>query len=123
MNILQKANSKILFSLFFLIVTLLPVQASAATYKMIVITEMGMIPETLSLNQGDDVQLMIHNKNGKVHKFMIPKLNVQSPYLMEGEMAMVTFKATEPGTFFYHVNSPQFGQAGFTGTLTVKKAG
>lgn len=120
MNIYQKAIQIAL--LFFLIsIGLTPGHSKAEELGIIVITDMGFAPQTLTFNEGEAIQLIIHNQDDQVHAMVIPKLNLSSPYLMKGEMATLRFAPQQSGSFQYHANSSKFGEPGFTGTLIIKK--
>jgi len=116
MNILQKIS----LVLFLWLTILFPyTHLASAQTGMVIITDIGLIPNNMTLKKGEKVELIIQNQDDMVRSFVIPKLNVSSPLLMEGEMASVQFTPDQTGSFHFHANSPQFGNNRFTGVLTI----
>lgn len=122
MNIYQKAIG-ITLLLLLLKIAITPEhfsKAEAEELGIIVITDMGFAPQTLTFRTGEAVQLIIHNQDDEVHRLVIPQLNLSSPYLMKGEMAALRFTPQQSGSFPYHANSSKWGDPRFTGTLIIK---
>ena len=86
---------------------------------MVIVTDMGLIPTTLTFKKGEKVELIIHNQSDIVRSFVIPKFDATSPYLMNGEMATVQFTPDQTGTYHFHANTSQFGDDRFTGSLII----
>lgn len=92
---------KKIFPLCFFLSWFLITSVQAAT-PIIVITEHGLIPATLKVAAGEKVQLVISNKADGLHRITVPGLNLQSPYLGEGNMTTLTFRANQAGTYTYY---------------------
>ncbi len=123
MDIFQKAIKITLLLVLVHIAAFLntSMETKAEASGIIVITNMGFVPKTLTFSEGEVVLLVIHNQDDQVHRLVIPKLNLSSPYLMKGEMATLRFTPHESGSFLYHVTASKFGDNGYTGTLIIKK--
>jgi plastocyanin len=77
------------------------------------------VPNTISVNKGDTVQLTFKNSGG-MHDFVIDELNVHSKVIQSGASDTVTFTASQTGTFQYYCSVDGHRAMGMVGTLTVK---
>jgi len=76
-------------------------------------------PTTLTVNQGDTVQIVFDSSNG-THDFVIDEFNVNSKMVASGGSDTVEFIADKSGTFEYYCSVGNHKQMGMKGTLTVK---
>ncbi|WP_167577984.1 cupredoxin domain-containing protein [Ammoniphilus sp. YIM 78166] len=76
--------------------------AHAAT-PVVVLTETGIIPATVTVSKGEEVQLVINSKLEGMHRFTLPELGLQTRYLRAGDMVTLTFKPEKAGEFTYSV--------------------
>lgn len=76
--------------------------AHAAT-PIVVLTQTGIIPATVTVSKGEEVQLVINSKLEGMHRFAVPELGLQTRYLRAGDMVTLTFKAEKIGEFTYLV--------------------
>lgn len=116
MNRLTKIHFAFFLSFSFLLGN---VEHTSAQTRIIMITEMGVIPPTMTFKKGESVELVVHNQNHLVRTFTIPALQVSSPLLMKGEMASIRFTPDQPGEFNYHAHTVSFGNERYTGVLTI----
>ena len=65
----------------------------------------GFNQDTVTINKGDTVRLKLTSSSGR-HGIAIPKFNVATAPVLQGEEQVVEFIATESGTFNYFCNSP-----------------
>lgn len=77
---------------------------------------LGWSPSIIHVKEGQTISFRITSQD-KLHRLVIPDLNVQSPDVQKGETREFSFPASRAGTFPFHcAHHPQM-----TGTLIVEK--
>lgn len=80
-------------------------------------------PEQFSVEQGREVTVRFRNVGTIAHNFTLPAFDAQTPTILPGERASVTFTPEETGEFTYICAVPGHAQEGMEGTLTVTPTG
>ncbi len=77
-------------------------------------------PDVITVDQGQDVTVVIENVTGEDHTFTIDELGIDVS-LAPGEQEEVTFTATEEGSFEFYCDEPGHRDAGMYGYLEVRE--
>lgn len=78
------------------------------------------VPNQLSVNAGDTVQITFKNTGGMMHDFVIDAFKVKTDSLEVGKQQVVSFVADKPGTYEFYCSIGNHRAQGMKGTLTVK---
>lgn len=95
--------------------------STATTEKRFYITggNFFFTPNTITVNQGDNVKLVFNNING-FHDFVINELGVKTTAIHAGQFVTASFTAAAKGTYVFYSDVPTDNQSGMKGTLIVQ---
>ncbi|HEY7577746.1 MAG TPA: cupredoxin domain-containing protein, partial [Acetobacteraceae bacterium] len=83
----------------------------------------GKVNPTLTVHEGDLVQITLVNGEGAEHDIVLPELHASSQRVSgPGASSTLTFRASDIGTFAYFCSIPGHREAGMTGTVRVEAA-
>jgi nitrite reductase (NO-forming) len=83
----------------------------------------GQVNPTLTVHEGDLVQITLVNGEGAEHDIVLPELHASSQRVSgPGASSTLTFRASDIGTFTYFCSVPGHRAAGMTGTVRVEAA-
>lgn len=77
-------------------------------------------PETVEVNQGENVTITFRNAGSIAHNFTLPAFDARTTTIQPGKLASVSFTANQTGEFPFWCSVPGHRQAGMEGTLVVK---
>lgn len=98
-----------------------PSSGSAAMQQVTVTgTEFAFAPSTLTVKEGQPVQLTFKNNGTYPHNLTIAQLGVATKTIQPGQEDTVTFTPTKTGSFTFACTVPGHADRGMTGTLTVQ---
>lgn len=81
----------------------------------------GAVNPTLTVREGDQVQINLINGEGAEHDIVIPDFRVASQHVVgKGGSSSIVFTAGNPGSYFYFCSIPGHREAGMQGTIKVE---
>ena len=83
----------------------------------------GVVNPTLTVHEGDQVQVTLINGEGAEHDIVFPDFHVTSQHVVgKGASSSIVFTAGSPGSFFYFCAIAGHREAGMQGTIKVEVA-
>ncbi len=82
--------------------------------------EFAFVPETISVQQGERLTIVLANEGALSHNLHIPELDVEIETIQTDGMTRHSFTPDETGTFDFFCAVPGHKQAGMRGILRVE---
>ncbi|WP_368780998.1 cupredoxin domain-containing protein [Alicyclobacillus fastidiosus] len=85
------------------------------------VTDNGISPERITVNQNDVIKITVVNKGTKRHNLVIPNYYIFTENLNPGGTSTAQFTANNRGNFLYYSDTPKRGtpEPGTEGVLIV----
>ena len=109
------------YCLFLLVTSICLDTVIAQENQVVTATEFAFEPDTISVQSGEEVTLILRNNGTVGHNLAVPILEVQSATIQPNGEVLVGFTApAEPGNYRIICTMPGHEEAGMVATLNVK---
>lgn len=89
--------------------------------RAVALSEFSVAPAEIDVSVGTRVRLSVRNDGAVVHRLVLADLHVSTDALQPGETQVVTFTASEAGTFLATCGIPGHDRVGATGAIVAVK--